>query len=61
MCIHPAQLPAVLSGFAPSVDQVAWAERVVALEGSATALDGEMIDKPVVDRAKSILRRAGHA
>jgi citrate lyase subunit beta/citryl-CoA lyase len=61
MCIHPAQLPAVLAGFTPTDEQVAWATQVVALEGSATALDGEMIDKPVVDRARIILRRAGHA
>lgn len=61
MCIHPAQLPAVRAGLAPTADQVAWAEKVVSLEGSATALEGEMIDKPVVDRAKSILRRVGRA
>jgi citrate lyase subunit beta/citryl-CoA lyase len=61
MCIHPAQVPAIVAGFTPSDDQVAWATQVVALEGSATQLDGEMIDKPVVDRAKSILRRTDRA
>jgi len=61
MCIHPAQLLAVVAGFTPTDEQVAWATQVVALEGSATQLDGEMIDKPVVDRAKSILRRKDRA
>ena len=57
MCIHPSQLEHVTAGLAPTAEQVAWAERVVSLEGGATALDGQMIDKPVVDRAKGILDR----
>ena len=61
MCIHPAQVAAVVAGFTPTDEQVAWATQVVTLEGSATQLDGEMIDKPVVDRAKSILRRKERA
>jgi citrate lyase subunit beta/citryl-CoA lyase len=58
MCIHPEQLDTVMRGLYPSKEQVAWAVRVVELEGGATQLDGEMIDKPVVDRAKRILQRA---
>lgn len=57
MCIHPSQLEHVNAGFAPTADQVAWAEQVVALEGGAAQLNGQMIDKPVVGRAKSILDR----
>jgi citrate lyase subunit beta/citryl-CoA lyase len=41
---------------------VAWARRVVAAAeasaGSATAVDGAMIDKPVIDRAQRILDEA---
>lgn len=58
LCIHPAQVELVESSFAPSAEQVAWAHKVVELEGGAAQLDGAMIDKPVVDRAKLILARA---
>ena len=59
MCIHPKQIAHVAAGFAPTEQQIAWAQRVVALDGGAAQLDGEMIDKPVVDRAKRILERGG--
>lgn len=59
MCIHPKQVEPVNSAFLPSVEQVAWAQRVVeafvASGGSATKVDGEMIDKPVVERATAML------
>lgn len=58
MCIHPSQIAPVNAGFAPTAVQVEWAERVVAFEGGATALDGQMVDKPIVDRAKRILERS---
>ncbi|MEY4313286.1 MAG: Citrate lyase subunit beta-like protein [Actinomycetota bacterium] len=57
LCIHPAQLAAVATGFAPTDDEVEWATRVVSLDGGAVQLDGVMVDKPVVDRAKRILAR----
>jgi citrate lyase subunit beta/citryl-CoA lyase len=59
LCIHPAQVDLVHTSFAPTAEQVAWAERVIGLEGGAAQLDGVMIDKPVVDRAKRILARSG--
>jgi citrate lyase beta subunit len=61
-CIHPAQVAIVNREFQPEADSVAWAERVLAAakagerEGrGAVALDGEMIDAPIVDRARRIL------
>lgn len=64
-CIHPAQVPVLNSGFAPSAEEIDRARQVVAaLEeakrtgAASTALDGRMIDVPVADRAKRILRRA---
>ena len=61
-CIHPAQVAIVNRVFRPEADSVAWAERVLAAaeagerEGrGAVALDGEMIDAPIVDRARRIL------
>lgn len=62
LCIHPRQVAAVRAGFAPSAEQVAWARRVLraaaAAGGAAVALDGKMIDKPVMLRAQAILREA---
>ena len=58
LCIHPAQLAPVRTGFAPTADEIEWATRVVGLEGGAVQLDGAMVDKPVVDRAKRILTLA---
>lgn len=61
LCIHPAQIGPTTAGFAPSADEIEWATRVVGLEGGAVQLDGTMVDKPVVDRARRILARAeGH-
>jgi citrate lyase subunit beta/citryl-CoA lyase len=63
LCLHPKQVPVVDEAFAPSADDVAWAERVVAAyrgaaaEG-ALAIDGEMIDEAVAKRAERILGEA---
>lgn len=58
-CVHPSVVPILNAGFAPSEEQVAWARRVVeAAEASgqgAFALDGKMIDAPIVARARAIL------
>ena len=49
----------------PSDDEVAWATRVVqtwdAATSGAVALDGKMLDKPVVDHARRVLTAAGRA
>ncbi len=57
-CIHPAQLATVHDVFTPTDDELAWARRVVAAaEGSrgAVAVDGQMVDAPVVARARRLL------
>ena len=60
LCIHPRQVDAVNRSFSPSAAEVDWAERVIAAAatsgGAAVALDGKMIDKPVILRAQAILR-----
>ncbi|MGU3652814.1 HpcH/HpaI aldolase/citrate lyase family protein [Mycolicibacterium sp. A43C] len=60
MCIHPAQVHAVNQRFTPTDSELRWAEKVVtaAAAGSACAVDGKMVDKPVVDRARGLLARA---
>ncbi|SCK21747.1 citrate lyase subunit beta / citryl-CoA lyase [Variovorax sp. HW608] len=59
LCIHPAQVGAVNQAFEPSEEERAWARRVLAAfeasAGAATALDGKMIDRPVVERARRIM------
>jgi citrate lyase subunit beta/citryl-CoA lyase len=59
LCIHPRQLAAVNRSFSPGAAEVEWAERVLAAaaasQGAAVALDGKMIDKPVILRAQGIL------
>lgn len=65
LCIHPDQLEVVHRVFAPLEEEVEQARRVVdayergAAEGrGVVALDGEMVDLPVVERARQILAQA---
>jgi citrate lyase subunit beta/citryl-CoA lyase len=55
LCIHPAQLPVVTEGFAPSEEELHWARAVVEAGASVSAVDGQMIDKPVLERARRLL------
>jgi citrate lyase beta subunit len=64
-CIHPAQLEIVNRVFAPSEAELEWARGVVVAyeresgEGrGAFALNGAMVDLPVVERARRILAEA---
>lgn len=61
LCIHPRQVDAVNAAMTPSASEVAHATRVLDTvgDGPATRLDGQMIDRPVVERAREIVRRAG--
>jgi citrate lyase subunit beta/citryl-CoA lyase len=65
MCIHPAQIAAVVAALAPSAEEIAWAQRVLqawhASAGGALQLDGKMIDRPVVLKAERILAQAAAA
>ncbi|AQH02364.1 aldolase [Burkholderia sp. KK1] len=58
LCIHPKQVDAVNRGFAPSAAEREWAARVLAaLEANprgAISVDGKLVDKPIVDRARRI-------
>lgn len=67
LCIHPKQVPTVNAAFAPSAAELAWAARVLEAaadsNGAAVALDGKMVDRPVISIAQQMLdeaaRRAG--
>ena len=58
LCIHPRQVASVNRHFAPSAAERAWAQRVLdaaaASGGAAIAVDGKMVDKPVILRAQAI-------
>jgi len=58
LCIHPRQVAVVNASFGPDAAQLDWARRVVAAaQGAAGAfrLDGEMVDAPVLARARAWL------
>ncbi|HET6827995.1 MAG TPA: CoA ester lyase [Ramlibacter sp.] len=59
LCIHPKQVAAVNEGLAATPAQRAWAQRVLdaaaQLGSGALRLDGEMIDAPVLQRARRFL------
>ena len=59
MCIHPKQVPVVNECFTPTLEEEAWARRVVdasaAARGAATSVDGKMVDRPVLARAEVLL------
>jgi citrate lyase subunit beta/citryl-CoA lyase len=61
LCIHPRQVGIVNAGFMPSESEIVWAKRVLAASeqsgDGAFQLDGKMIDRPVLDRARFLLDR----
>lgn len=62
LCIHPKQVASVHRGFRPSDDELEWARRVLdaaqAAAGGAVAVDGKMVDRPVILKAQAMLDRA---
>ncbi|WP_371779222.1 HpcH/HpaI aldolase/citrate lyase family protein [Streptosporangium subroseum] len=61
LCVHPRQVSAVNAAFSPGEEEVRRARRILdsVTDGGAGRLDGQMIDRPVVERARLVLRRAG--
>ncbi|KAH0539117.1 hypothetical protein FGG08_004355 [Glutinoglossum americanum] len=64
-CIHPSQVDVAQKLFAASEGEVVWAIRVMVTDEKAGragkgawALDGKMVDRPVVWKARSIVERA---
>ena len=60
LCIHPRQVEAVNRGLGWSDGDVSWALRVVAAaedrpEQGAFQLEGKLVDRPVIERARRIL------
>ncbi|KAL2374552.1 citrate lyase subunit beta-like protein [Blastomyces gilchristii SLH14081] len=64
-CIYPSQVDLVHRVFSPESKEVEWAVRIVVADAKAAeegrgawTLDGMMIDVPVVERARGIVKRA---
>lgn len=58
LCIHPKQVTVIHEALTPATDEVSWAHRVLEAaqtQGGAFKLDGQMIDAPVLSRARRIL------
>jgi citrate lyase subunit beta/citryl-CoA lyase len=64
LCIHPRQVALVNAALSPSDAELAWARRVMDAMAdagaAATAVDGKMVDRPVLARAEAWLAQAGH-
>lgn len=62
LCIHPKQVRTINECYAPSESELAWAKRILDAfsnaNGAAIAVDGKMVDRPVVLRAQTILEGA---
>ena len=63
-CINPSQVPPLNAAFTPGDEEVAYARQVIAVDAEAraqgrgaVALEGRMIDVPVVRRAERLLAR----
>lgn len=64
-CIHPSQVETVQRIFGPEIEETQWAVRVVIADEKAAAagkgawsLDGKMIDVPVAEKARAIVKKA---
>lgn len=61
LCIHPRQVPVVAEAFRPSPHQLEWARGIVAAaDGGASRFGSQMIDGPLVKRARSLLEQGVH-
>jgi citrate lyase subunit beta / citryl-CoA lyase len=61
LCIHPRQVAPIHAALRPTDTELTWARRVLdAAAGArgAVQLDGRMVDRPVLERARSILARS---
>jgi len=57
--IHPAQIERIHAALAPSAEEIAYAEKIIAADkaagGNVALLDGKFIEAPVVKKAKRVL------
>ncbi|MDX8513062.1 HpcH/HpaI aldolase/citrate lyase family protein [Mesorhizobium captivum] len=63
MAIHPKQIEPIGRAFRPGEKEIVWARGIVEATSSvgAVQVNGEMVDRPVIERARRILRLAATA
>lgn len=68
LAIHPRQVAVINEAFTPSPEEREWAERVLEAQAEADAagrgvfaVDGEMIDAPLIAQAERIIERSNAA
>ncbi|MGF7119713.1 HpcH/HpaI aldolase/citrate lyase family protein [Rhodococcus sp. AG1013] len=64
VAIHPRQLDIIRHAYAPTSEQLGWAEQVLAAasrERGVFTFEGRMVDAPVLRHAEEIVRRSGIA
>jgi citrate lyase beta subunit len=64
LCIHPAQVPVINEVFGISDEQRRWAQAVLAEaehHSGAFSFEGDMIDEPILKRARLMLTELGRA
>jgi citrate lyase subunit beta/citryl-CoA lyase len=64
-CIHPGQVTIVNEEYTPSNEEVAYARKLIAADEEAKqqgrgsfAVDGKMVDIPIIERARRLLARS---
>lgn len=61
LAVHPRQIEPIQRAFRPSEAMIAWAQTVTAAaSGTAIQVDGQMVDRPVIESARRILARVAH-
>ena len=59
LAIHPKQVRPINEGFLPQPAEITWAQQVMTAAGAsgdnAVRLDGKLIDRPLIDRARALL------
>jgi citrate lyase subunit beta/citryl-CoA lyase len=65
LCVHPIQVEVCNQVFAPTIEEISYAEKVIQAFEEAQAkglgaiqLEGKFIDEPIVEKAKRIMRVA---
>lgn len=63
--IHPRQIDIINQIYSPSEESISWAKKVLEAEKNAFkkglgvfSLDGKMIDKPIIEKAKKVIKKA---
>jgi len=60
LAIHPRQIAPIIEAFLPDAQTLNWACRVLEAvrDGGAVQVDGAMVDRPLIERARRILSRS---